>query len=272
MRVQYLWAGVLMAVCTVLLGWIVHAPALDGQVLLKAAHWKQFIASSRQGQPPAAREQASPAPAAARGEGGAQEQAQPAPDPVAAAARSGGGARERPVPAPAVTQQPAGDGGKVSSKFVQLGFISAMQPKYIARLEANLNEWSKDFEHILGYAYDIAPVPPNLTRFLDERRVSLSLVTPFGPEEKTGHNNNLHLIAFDGMIRMNPHAKWYFLVEDDTVVWTPNLLLMIESLRNKQGDIYKGKCALEVMRAFHDDIREKLSRFSTGVGVPFVVG
>jgi hypothetical protein len=123
---------------------------------------------------------------------------------------------------------------------------------YWERFYENSNGWHTRFPSLRSYTFDhIAKDSLLRGANIDEiERIE---------GEKSERNNNLLLAAFEQVWKDNNQSDWYFLAEDDTIVFKDNLLRLVQQL-NPNKDVFMGKCVL-------------LNDTRAGLGIiPFAVG
>jgi hypothetical protein len=127
-----------------------------------------------------------------------------------------------------------------SPSFIQVAVVSSFQQTHrLERLVANsqTNGWHQEFPGTRFYTFDQAhPDSPLWNLFTP--------MTPLFPDEKIQFKGNHQLAALEYVYRDNPHAAWYIVADDDTVLVPANLRRMIADLNLASTDAwYVGKCA-----------------------------
>jgi chondroitin sulfate synthase len=112
--------------------------------------------------------------------------------------------------------------------------MSPAHGDYWERFYENSNGWHTQFPGLRSYTFD------HIAKDSLLRGANIVEVERIG-DEKSEKHNNLLLAAFEQVWHDNNQSDWYFLVEDDTVIFKDNLLRLVQQL-NPDDDIYMGTC------------------------------
>jgi hypothetical protein len=131
-----------------------------------------------------------------------------------------------------ITESPAADPPTVQVFVV----MTPAHGDYWERFYESSNGWHTQFPGLRSYTFD------HIAKDSLLRRADIMEIERIEGEKSEKHNNLL-LAAFEQIWNDNNQSDWYFLAEDDTVIFKDNLLRLVQQL-NPNHDIYMGKCVM----------------------------
>jgi hypothetical protein len=137
-----------------------------------------------------------------------------------------------------ITESPAADPPTVQVFVV----MTPAHGDYWERFYENSNGWHTQFPGLRSYTFD------HIAKDSLLRRANIFEIERLAGEKSEKHNNLL-LAAFEQVWNDNNQSDWYFLAEDDTVIFKDNLLRLVQQL-NPNDDIYMGRCVKSNIRHF----------------------